>query len=138
VGGCDGLEFIWDRVPQTTSFKFDRFLPHGIMLRIQHVLGQGSFPFTVQVKHKQYINSWLHFDMSVFYDWPFPHMYFAKDVARIIFPFNSWLSFQRLCLFLWGYTIVHRAQTMYTILYSHAPEKQLTVYVKFNLQYSKR
>jgi len=32
--------------------------------------------------------------MFVFYDWPFPHVYFAKIVAY--FPFNSWLSFQRL------------------------------------------
>ena len=31
------------------------------------------------------------------YDWPFPHVYFAKNVANTIFPFNSWLSFQRLC-----------------------------------------
>jgi len=37
--------------------------------------------------------------MFVFYDWP--HMYFAKDVAYVIFPFNSWLSFQRLCRLLW-------------------------------------
>ena len=35
--------------------------------------------------------------MFVFYDWPFPHEYFAKNVANTIFPFNSWLSFQRLC-----------------------------------------
>jgi len=40
--------------------------------------------------------------MSVFHDWPFPHMYFAKNVAY--FPFNSWLSFQRLCRLLWGYS----------------------------------
>jgi len=31
--------------------------------------------------------------MFVFYDWPFQHMYSAKNVANIIFPFNSWLSF---------------------------------------------
>jgi len=24
--------------------------------------------------------------MFVFYDWPFPHMYFAESVASIIFP----------------------------------------------------
>ena len=35
-----------------------------------------------------------YFDMFVFYDWPFPHMYFAENVAY--FPFNSWLNFQRL------------------------------------------
>jgi len=34
--------------------------------------------------------------MFVFYDWPFAHVYFAKNVADSIFPFHSWLSFQRL------------------------------------------
>ena len=42
--------------------------------------------------------------MFVFYDWPFPlHTCVGllwKNVAY--FPFNSWLSFQRLCRFLWG------------------------------------
>ena len=38
--------------------------------------------------------------MFVFYDWPFPHVYFAKNIAY--FAFNSWLSFQRLCRLLWG------------------------------------
>ena len=54
-------------------------------------------------KHKYYTNSWLHCDMFVFYDWPFPHVYFAKSVglANIIFPFNCWLSFQQLCRLLW-------------------------------------
>ena len=28
--------------------------------------------------------------MFVFYDWPFPHVYFAKNVAY--FPFNCWLA----------------------------------------------
>jgi len=42
--------------------------------------------------------------MFVFYDWPFPHVYFAKNVAY--FTFNSWLSFQRLCRLLWGYTFI--------------------------------
>ena len=32
----------------------------------------------------------------------FTHVYFAKNAAY--FPFNSWLSFQRLCRLLWGYT----------------------------------
>jgi len=31
VGRCDGLEFIWETVPQTTSFKYDRSLPQGTM-----------------------------------------------------------------------------------------------------------
>jgi len=36
-----------------------------------------EFAFTAQVKQKKnkwYTNSWLYFDMFVFYDWPFPHM----------------------------------------------------------------
>jgi len=65
-----------------------------------------EFAFTVQVKQKNsiQINSWLYFDMSVFYDWPFPHVYFAKNVAY--FPFNSWHSFQQLCCLLWGLLLV--------------------------------
>jgi len=47
---------------------------------------------------KLYANSLLYFDMFVFHDWPFPHVYFAKNVAY--FPFNSWLSFQRLSSFM--------------------------------------
>ena len=39
--------------------------------------------------------------MFVFYDRPFPHVYFAKNVA--CFPFNAWLSFQRLCQLFRGY-----------------------------------
>jgi len=31
--------------------------------------------------------------MFVFYDWPFQHMYSAKNVANIVFSFNSWLTF---------------------------------------------
>ena len=53
------------------------------------------------------INSWLHFYMFVFYDWPFPRVYFAKNVANIIFPFNSSLSFLQLCHHLWGFTKGH-------------------------------
>jgi len=59
-----------------------------------------EFAFTVQIKEKinsrAYTNSWLYIDMFVFYDWPFPHVYFAKNAAY--FPFNSWLSFQRLII----------------------------------------
>jgi len=29
MGRYDGLEFIWERVPQTTSFKFDRSVSQG-------------------------------------------------------------------------------------------------------------
>jgi len=43
--------------------------------------------------------------MFVFYDWPFPHVYFAKTV--VYFPFNSWLSFQRLCRLLWECNYMH-------------------------------
>jgi len=58
--------------------------------------------------------------MFVFYNWPFPQVYFAKKVGilfslscgvlckesrNIIFPFNSWLSFQWLHHLLWGYII---------------------------------
>ena len=32
--------------------------------------------------------------MFVFYEWPFPRVYFAKNVANIIFPLNYWLFFQ--------------------------------------------
>ena len=48
--------------------------------------------------------------MFVFYDWPLAHVHFAKNVAY--FPFNSWLSFQRLCRLLWGYSY----QWMHTYL----------------------
>ena len=26
----------------------------------------------------------VHFDMFVFYDWPFPHMYFVENIANNI------------------------------------------------------
>ena len=65
-----------------------------------------EFAFTVQVRHK--INS-IQIIGFIFYvcilrpakKWPFPHVYFAKNVAY--FPFNSWLSFQWLCRLSWGY-----------------------------------
>ena len=59
--------------------------------------------FAVRVTHK--INSiqilgliliCLYFTTGLFHI-----VYFAKNVAN--FPFNSWLSFQRLCRLLWGY-----------------------------------
>jgi len=40
--------------------------------------------------------------MFVFYDWPFLHVYFAKNVADSVVPFYSWFCFQRLCRLLWG------------------------------------
>ena len=43
--------------------------------------------------------------MFVFYDWPFQHMYSAKNVANIVFPFNSWLSLTTMSCLLWGYAI---------------------------------
>ena len=52
--------------------------------------------------------------MFVFYDWPFPHVYFAKNVAY--FPFNSWLSFQRLSRLLRGYNYrTFSEQIVYTV-----------------------
>jgi len=36
--------------------------------------------------------------MLVFYDWPFPHVYFAKNV--VYFPFNCWLSFSDCVVFM--------------------------------------
>jgi len=43
--------------------------------------------------------------MFLFYDWPFQH--FAKNVAYVIFPFNSWLSFSD-CRLLWGFLPARR------------------------------
>jgi len=58
-------------------------------------------------KSKQKINSTqiLRFILICFYFTSLrlaisTHVYFAKNVAY--FPFNSWLSFQRLCRILWG------------------------------------
>ena len=49
--------------------------------------------------------------MFVFYDWSFSTpVYFAKNVAYFLF--NSWLSFQRLCRILWGYTAAERLQSV--------------------------
>ena len=65
-----------------------------------------EFAFTVQDKQTQKISSTqilgyilicLYFTTCRFHS---THVYFAKDVAY--FPFNSWLSFQRLCRLLWG------------------------------------
>ena len=59
---------------------------------------------------QQYIISWLYFDTLIFYDCPFPFVYSSKNAANIIFPFNSWLSFQRLCRLLRGYSSVGRTR----------------------------
>ena len=40
--------------------------------------------------------------MFVFYERPFLHVYFAKNVADRFVPFYSWFCFQRLCRLLWG------------------------------------
>jgi len=62
-----------------------------------------EFASTVQVKHKWYINSWLHLAMFFLLQLSIStHVYFARNGANIIFPFNSWLSFQLLCRLLWG------------------------------------
>jgi len=64
-----------------------------------------EFAFTVQVKHK--INSiqilGLFWYVCILRLVISTHVYFAKNVTY--FPFNSWLSFQRLCRLLWGYHI---------------------------------
>jgi len=61
-----------------------------------------EFAFTVQVKHKINSTQILGFISICLYltTWPFPHVYFAKNAAY--FPFNSWLSFQRLRRLSWG------------------------------------
>jgi len=78
-----------------------------------------EFAFTVQVKHKKeiahtFLDSWLYFDMFVFYDWPFPlhTCVLWKNVAY--FPFNSWLSFQRLCRLLLGYILQFMTRSFVT------------------------
>jgi len=62
-----------------------------------------EFAFTVQVKHKINSTQILGFILMVciLRLAISTHVYFAKNVAY--FPFNSWLSFQRLCRLLWGY-----------------------------------
>jgi len=58
---------------------------------------------TFQIKHKIIAHKfWPYFDMFVFYDWPFPHVCFAQNLANTIFTFNSWLSFQRVGRLSWG------------------------------------
>ena len=41
--------------------------------------------------------------MSVFYDWPFLQVYFAKNVANIIFPFNPCSVFSNCVVFYYYY-----------------------------------
>jgi len=53
-----------------------------------------------QTQNKRYTNSWLYFDMFVYYDWPFPHMCTLQRMQRI--SLFSWLRFQRLCRLLLG------------------------------------
>ena len=48
------------------------------------------FAFIIQFKHKRYLDL---FDMFLFYDWPFFACAWSAR-KRIIFHFNSWLSFQ--------------------------------------------
>ena len=64
-----------------------------------------EFAFTVQVKHKINSNKFLALFWYVCILWLAIsiHVYFAKNVAY--FPFNSWLSFQRLCRLLWGFLL---------------------------------
>ena len=39
-----------------------------------NVLFKMNLHSTAKSKYKQYTNSWLYFDMFVFYDWPFPRV----------------------------------------------------------------
>ena len=72
-----------------------------------------EFAFTVQVKHKINSTQILGFILICFF-FTTDHfhirvgLYFATNVAY--FPFNSWLSFQRLCRLLWGYGSVNTAE----------------------------
>ena len=52
-----------------------------------------EFAFTVQLKHKINSTQILGF---VLYEWPFPHVYFAKTVAYCS-------VFSDCVVFLWGY-----------------------------------
>jgi len=56
------------------------------------------YPSQTKTVHKFLALSWY----VVFYTWPFPLVYLGKNIVNIIFPFNSWLSFQQLCHLLWG------------------------------------
>jgi len=63
-----------------------------------------EFAFTVQVKHK--IKSRLYKFLALF--WYVCILRLAISTRVLckecsLFPFNSWLSFQRLCRLLWGY-----------------------------------
>ena len=59
------------------------------------------FVFIIHFQHKGYLNSWLYF-MS----FSFTTGHFCMcAIWKIIFHFYYWLSFQRLCRLLLGYTV---------------------------------
>ena len=62
-----------------------------------------NFASTVQVKHKINSIQILGFILICLYftTGHFHTFVLCKNIAY--FPFNSWLSFQRLCRLLWGY-----------------------------------
>jgi len=60
-----------------------------------------EFALTVQVTHKINSTQIRGFILTCLYFMSTRVAYFAKNVV-IYFPFNSWLSFQRLCRLLWG------------------------------------
>ena len=65
-----------------------------------------EFAFTVQVKHKINSTQILGFILICLY-FTTDHFHtcvLCKECSRYLPFFNSWLSFQRLCRLLWGYT----------------------------------
>jgi len=76
-----------------------------------------EFALTVQVKHKikstqipGFILIWLYFTTGHSHS---THVYFAKNAAYIAF--NSWLSFQRLCRLLWGFSCKQASPSFTTV-----------------------
>ena len=76
-----------------------------------------EFALTVQVKHEikstqipGFILIWLYFTTGHCHS---THVNFAKNVAYIAF--NSWLSFQRLCRLLWGFSCKQASRSFTTV-----------------------
>ena len=61
-----------------------------------------DFAFILQFQHKGYFNSWLYFISFSFTTGHFCMCVTVMWYKRIIFHFNSGLSFQRLCRLLQG------------------------------------
>jgi len=84
------------------------------------------YEFTVQVKHKVNSTQILGFILTCLY-FTTGHFHTCvlckKNVAY--FPFNSWLSFQRLCRFLWGYYTTGRYNSFHVaapVIWNSLPE----------------